>query len=167
LKEDPTYFSEIEGQVHSVAENLITLPESDCPQHIDLRDLSRFKTFYASQYLVCRIIECRRSSEGFDSLKARNDHEATHTRSFTCLKCDGAMFDFSTRKALDRHNEVHHMQPEDYQIPEGLDEDVVTKQTALQVSGLVIWNYMNVRIVLIFFYCSAGSSVRKCLSGRG
>jgi hypothetical protein len=65
---------------------------------------------YSPSAFVCRYFYCGRASDGFDSAKQRNLHEAIHQPQFRCAfpSCVGIAIGFSTKNALKRHNETYH-----------------------------------------------------------
>ncbi|KAH7308822.1 hypothetical protein BKA65DRAFT_174630 [Rhexocercosporidium sp. MPI-PUGE-AT-0058] len=81
---DPTYFSEA-------------------------RNVYQESIFGPAAY-VCRYLHCSKATDGFDSLKKRETHEAAHQRKFRCTDTSCASFamGFTTKNALCRHNEKWH-----------------------------------------------------------
>ncbi len=68
---------------------------------------------------VCRYRHCPRSINGFISTKERKAHEVLHIRLFRCADatCEFYARGFTTKSALQRHNQRYHTKPDDSKIP--------------------------------------------------
>jgi len=72
--------------------------------------LREFREIFGPSAYICRYLHCARATDGFDSMKQREIHEATHQRKFRCAHPSCAYFSsgFATRGALNKHNERYH-----------------------------------------------------------
>ena len=107
---DPTYFSTIRHCYQSAVESLLDHQARQAFPGIDPHILRKFVENYGLSGFICRYINCARATDGFDSSKQRDAHEATHQRKFRCAhpSCVSFSSGFATRSALNKHNDRYH-----------------------------------------------------------
>jgi hypothetical protein len=77
---------------------------------VDSKELHVFRETYGPSAFVCRYLYCTKATDGFDTLRERDSHEATHQRKFRCAYSTCVHFarGFATRAVLNKHNEMYH-----------------------------------------------------------
>lgn len=111
LQKDETYLTLVDHGLREVTERLLAMERSNLPCHIQAVDFTDFITRFGFN---CRFHNCTHS---FITARRRDAHEAQHTPSFPCLRCDFSGRGFRTRRDLKRHTEQYHMSMEDFEIP--------------------------------------------------
>ncbi|KAH6714004.1 hypothetical protein BKA61DRAFT_428897, partial [Leptodontidium sp. MPI-SDFR-AT-0119] len=107
---DPTYLSNARHSYQETVEALLSPRAADYFPDLDSGPLDNFVGIYGPAAYVCRYIHCSKATDGFDTFKQRDAHEAAHQRKFRCADSSCASFatGFTTRNALNRHNEKWH-----------------------------------------------------------
>ncbi len=133
---DITYFSETRHLYRLALEELLTGNAAQDFLWVDPNQLRFFRETFGSSAFICRYTHCSRATEGFDSAKRRDDHEAAHQRKYRCghISCLSYLTGFSTRSALNQHNDRYH--------PTAVQDMSLSKGIALvlrpaQMQGLV------------------------------
>jgi hypothetical protein len=118
VENDPTILSKILHQYYSITEFLLETPDSAISgiQPTLVRD---FKNTYHDSVLFCRYRPCTRASIAFLRTRDRDKHESSHTRKLKCGDSACEFYDsgFSTKAALQKHNEVYHRKMSDFVLP--------------------------------------------------
>lgn len=83
------------------------LNQSDHPG-ISAEELELFKSQFRSAAYTCRLKSCPRATMGFDTDKARLDHELAHVRKFRCTFPDCHFPPFVSAQALKGHSNRYH-----------------------------------------------------------
>jgi hypothetical protein len=85
----------------------------------DPRFIYKFIETYGASAFVCRYSSCSRSSNGFGSLRKREQHEALHAKRLKCTEssCEFYISGFTTKWALQRHNRKYHPKIAQVEIP--------------------------------------------------
>lgn len=119
ITHDPTYFSTVAQRYQEVVELLLSCDLSSPPQHVTSEMLESFRKQYGESEFICRFHECPHHSDGFGSTKKRDEHEATHTKSFRCADPSCVFFarGFTSKTGLQKHNRKYHPSPEDAELP--------------------------------------------------
>jgi hypothetical protein len=109
---DPSWFSKVSQKYQAVVESLLSEPPSEGP---DAHTLAEFKKKFGPTAFVCGFYRCPRSSNGFISSQARDEHEALHSTQYNCPEsnCVYSSTKFSTLKLLQKHIQQYHSKPED------------------------------------------------------
>jgi hypothetical protein len=107
---DPTLFSTARHYYQLTLESLLSDGAPRLFPDLTASVLDGFRAMYGPAAYVCRYIHCSRATDGFDSARKRNAHEATHQRKFRCAdpKCVYFSRGFATRAALNKHNDNYH-----------------------------------------------------------
>lgn len=120
LDNDPTRLSYVEARISSSIPNLLAIPAGNTPVHLHLGSLQRFRRLYGWLGLRCRISSCRQSVKLYKSNEERQDHEKTHSQTYTCVDCGAVLRGFKSASALRKHRETYHMELDDFEIPQSL-----------------------------------------------
>lgn len=83
------------------------LDQSDHPG-ISSEDLELFKSQFRASAYTCRLKSCPRATLGFETDKARLDHELAHVRKFRCTFPDCHFLPFVSAQALKGHTNKYH-----------------------------------------------------------
>jgi hypothetical protein len=107
---DPTHFSATRHYYQVMLECLLSAEGTGSFPGIDENQLRNFRDTYGASAFVCRYLHCSKSTDGFDSLRQRDAHEASHQRKYRCAHLSCAYFHtgFATRNALNKHNDKYH-----------------------------------------------------------
>ncbi|KAG4419689.1 hypothetical protein IFR04_007189 [Cadophora malorum] len=107
---DPTHLSNARYLYQEAVETLLDPNTIQSFPGLDSRALQSFAITYGPAAYVCRYIHCNKATDGFDTLKKREAHEAAHQRKFRCAdsSCVSFAAGFTSRNALNRHNEKWH-----------------------------------------------------------
>jgi len=107
---DPFYFSAIRHYYQSTLESLLDPQAPISFPAISLNTLKVFAEIYGHSAFNCRYQHCSRATEGFQTSKQRDSHEATHRRKLRCQypSCVDFSTGFTTPSALKRHNKKYH-----------------------------------------------------------
>jgi hypothetical protein len=109
---DPSWFSKVSQKYQAVVESLLSEAPSEGS---DTHTLAEFKTIYGPTAFVCGFYRCPRSSNGFISSRARDEHEALHSIRYNCPEssCVYSSTRFSKLNLLQKHIQQYHSKPED------------------------------------------------------
>jgi hypothetical protein len=104
------YFSKTRHYYQLTLEALLANNASRTFPWADANQLQLFKETYGPSAFICRYVHCRRSTDGFDTSKKRDEHETAHQRRYRCAYplCVSFTTGFATKAALNRHNEKYH-----------------------------------------------------------
>ncbi|KAF8865135.1 hypothetical protein BDZ45DRAFT_474377 [Acephala macrosclerotiorum] len=107
---DPTYFSTVFHYYQSTVELLLEPRAPERFPDIYAQQLQAFAETFGPSAFVCRHTRCSRTTQGFDSIKQRASHEASHERKFRCAdpSCVSFSTGFATKAAINRHNQKYH-----------------------------------------------------------
>lgn len=105
---DPSWFSKVSQAYETIVDSLLGESASVSPQDAEL--LNEFKKIYGSTAFVCGYYRCPRSSNGFTSAAARDEHESLHTIRHKCPepKCVYSATGFLKYNLLQKHIQQHH-----------------------------------------------------------
>jgi hypothetical protein len=81
--------------------------------------IKKFLDTYGSSALVCRYARCPHSSDGFESIQKRKEHEMIHQKRLQCrdTTCEFFISGFAAKSALRAHNRRYHAEKSDQEIP--------------------------------------------------
>jgi hypothetical protein len=115
LMDDPSWFSKVSQQYQTVVESLLFEAAWNASDSPDANTLADFKRIYGPTAFVCGFHPCPRSSNGFESSSARDEHEASHKTRYNCpdSKCVFASAGFPKFNLLQKHIRQYHSKPED------------------------------------------------------
>ncbi len=119
IQNDPTFFGEICQRYQAGVEFLLSQDESTASCGITQEQIDHFRSIYEVSGFACRYRHCPRSINGFISMKERKAHEVLHIRLLRCADaaCEFYPRGFTTKNALQRHNQRYHTKPDDNEIP--------------------------------------------------
>ena len=119
MEHDPTHFSTISQRYQEVVLFLLTCSLVDLPEGVDPETLDTFRKVYGESEFTCRFHECPYHSDGFHSIKARNEHENTHMKTLRCAdpSCEFFARGFTSKTGLQKHNRKYHPSPEEVELP--------------------------------------------------
>ncbi|KAH7409681.1 hypothetical protein BKA64DRAFT_404683 [Cadophora sp. MPI-SDFR-AT-0126] len=107
---DPTHLSNARHFYQETVETLLDPNAAHNFPDFDSRALQNFTKTYGPAAYICRYLHCSKATDGFDTLKKREAHESAHQRKFRCAEpsCGSFAAGFTSRNALNRHNEKWH-----------------------------------------------------------
>ena len=91
----------------------------EIPEGISPQELENFKEIYLDSAFICRYRKCSRYSNGFKSLRERDDHEKLHNNPLRCSDISCSFFErgFATKSGLSKHNRKYHPALEEAELP--------------------------------------------------
>ena len=137
LRKDVTFLSLIGSRMNKITERLLMMQSSRLPPHLNEDD---FKNFVRRFDLLCRFQGC---NYHFRTIQERDSHEVTHIMSFPCFQCDFSARGFRSHKELERHTQMYHMAPDDFEIPEdlrALNKNLTAGQVQVPFTRPQCWN---------------------------
>lgn len=120
--DDPTLLSVAFSRFQQAFESLLGTesPVTWSTLSVTRDEVDGFRTRHSSSAYLCHWRGCVWGSIGFKDPTERARHEASHEERYCCPDpaCDFANRGFTTRQALQRHNETYHMSLQDIVLPE-------------------------------------------------